>query len=126
MRPPGVVAWQMAFREVWRGASALRPEALPHGDVAGRLLEVALELREGAADVRGWHGASEHYVGRLVAVAGDAHHDWLVARDRAALDERARSCQRCASGRLREHAFRLGEQLDGRQDLLVGDLNART
>ena len=62
--------------------------------------------------------AGQHF-DRLVAVAGDADDDRLVARNRAALDELPRRRDGHAAGRLGEDAFGLGQQLNALDDLVV-------
>src|SRR2546430_1742680 len=57
---------------------------------------------------------------RLVAVAGDTHHDRLVARNAALLDELLRDRDGRAAGGLREDPLRASEEPDPFDDLRVG------
>src|SRR6185436_10569295 len=62
--------------------------------------------------------------GGLVAVPGDADHDRLIRRNGAALNQVDGGGQCRAAGRLREDTLRLGEELDGVDDLGVRDRRA--
>ena len=66
-----------------------------------------------------------HHLGGLVAVAGDADDDRLVARNRAVLDQLDRARQRRAARGLGEDAFGLRDQLHGVENLAVGRHRAR-
>ena len=93
-----------------------------HGhDDRGRVAasRTRLELGQRSADVDRLDAMPAQDLDGLVAVAGDADDDRLVARHRAALDELARRGHRDAAGRLGEDALGLGQQLDALDDLVL-------
>src|SRR4029077_13485663 len=82
------------------------------------LLEHGLELAEGAADADRLDDAADH-LGGLVAVAGDADDDRLVAPQGGALAELAGRGDRHAASGFGENALGLGQEGDPPEDLVL-------
>src|SRR5688500_12046203 len=71
----------------------------------GRRRLARLEIRQRSADADRRCAVFVHHLGGLVAVAGDADDDRLVAAEDAALDQLARRRDGDAAGRLGEDPF---------------------
>src|SRR5687767_6511768 len=84
-----------------------------------------IKFAERAAQLHRHLHTGRHDFGGLIAVAGDADDDRLVARNGAVFNQLYRARERRAAGGLGEDTFGLGDQLHGVENLTVGRHGAR-